>query len=212
MKRVNQESRSISGRDLQEMRRERYAATGSRRIGQGDVAARRRLDQCQCAVGDLGHRRQGVLLDQCRCRGGARLGKRTGAGGSRRSCHPWRQRRHDRADRRAQGGLRPPPSAAAAPPPHRHAPWRAAGLSAQAAAGRGLADVQTGGNSGRRRRHRGGVGQGRRRQIDHRAQSGARPARPRPARRPARCRHLRPVGAAADRHSREAAAQRRAGR
>ena len=87
--------------------------------------------------------------------------------------------------------------------------WRAAGVGAQAAAKPGVADVQAGGNSGRRRRHRGGLGQGRRRQVDHRAQSRAGPARSRPARRSARRRYLRPLGAAADRHSREAETERR---
>ena len=100
----------------------------------------------------------------------------------------------------------PPPAPRRTPA---HAPRRAAGRRAPAAARRGVADVETGGNSRHRRRHRGGLRQGRRRQIDHRAQSGAGPARSRSARRPARCRHLRAVGAAADRHSREAAAQRR---
>ena len=186
------------------MRRERNAATGSRCAGQGDVAARRRLDQRQRAVADRGQRRQGVLLDQCRCRGGARLGKRARAGRSCRARDPGRQRCHDRADRRAQG---------AALPRRRRRIATAGGVAPVAShrppQGAGFADVEAGGNSGRRRRHRGGVGEGRCRQIDHRAQSRARPARSRPARRPARCRYLRAVGAAADRHSRKAAAQRR---
>ena len=122
----------IKSERLQEMRRERDAATGSRCAGQGDVAARRRLDQCQRAVADRGQRRQGVLLDQCRCRGGARLGKRAGAGRSGRARHPRRQRRHDRADRRAQGAAPP-----RRPPPHRHARRRCAGRGAPAAARRG---------------------------------------------------------------------------
>ena len=50
---------------------------------------------------------------------------------------------------------------------------RATGLRAPPAARRGVADVEAGGDSGRCRRHRGGLGQGRRRQVDHRAQSGA---------------------------------------
>ena len=107
---------------------------------------------------------------------------------------------------------RKPGAAPPQPPPHRHAPRRGAGRLASAAAEPGLADVEAGGNSRHRRRHRGRLRQGRRRQVDHRAQSGARPARSRLARRPARCRHLRAVGAAIDRHSREAAAQRRHGR
>ena len=159
------------------------------------------LDQCQCAVGDLGHRRQGVLLDQCRRRGSPRLGKRARAGRSRRARDPRRHRRHDRADGRAQGRIAAPASAGAASACAFTCARRAAGRGAPAAAKPGVADVQASGNSGRRRRHRGGVGQGRRRQIDHRAQSRAGPARSRPARRPARCRYLRPFGAAADRHS-----------
>ncbi len=186
------------------MRRERHAATGSGYLGQGGVAARRRLDQRQCAVGDHGHRRQGVLFHQCRRRRGPRLGKRAGAGRSRGARHSRRHRRHDRADRRAQGGRRGTTAAATAPP----RPWRAAGGRAQAAPKPGLADVQAVRNSGRRRRYRGGVGQGRCRQIDHRAQPGAGPARSRPARRPARRRHLWTIGAAADWHSRKAAARR----
>ena len=191
------------------MRRERNAATGSRCLGQGGVAARRRLDQCQCAVGDHGHRRQGVLLDQCRCRGSPRLGKRARAGRSRRARDSRRHRCDDRADRRAQARRRrrPPPRAASPCASHSHGVQPVVGASA--AARRGVADVEAGGDPGRCRRHRGGLGQGRRRQVDHRAQSGAGPARSRPARRPARCRHLRPVGAAADRHSREAATERR---
>jgi hypothetical protein len=51
--------------------------------------------------------------------------------------------------------------------------------------------------------HRGRLRQGRRRQIDHRGQSRARPARSRPEGRRARCRHLRPVGAEAARHPRK---------
>ena len=83
---------------------------------------------------------------------------------------------------------------------------RATGFGASAAARPGIADVETVGDSRHRRRDRGGLRQGRRRQIDHRAQSGIGPARSRFAGRSARCRHLRAVGAAADRHSREAAA------
>ena len=71
--------------------------------------------------------------------------------------------------------------------------------------GPGIADVEAIGDSRHFRRDRGRLGQGRRRQIDHRAQPRAWPARPRSAGRPARRRHLRAVGAAADRHSREAA-------
>ena len=165
------------------------------------------LDQCQRAVGDLGHRRQGVLLDQCRRRGGPRLGKRARAGRSRRARHSRRHRGDDRADGRAQAGL----AAASRRAPHRHAHAHgvqpvSAHRPPQGAASPMSKQAEI---PGRRRRHRGGLGQGRRRQVDHRAQSGAGPARSRPARRPARCRHLRPVGAAADRHSREAAAQRR---
>ena len=125
------------------------------------------------------------------------------AGGGGRARHSRRHRRHDRADRRAQAGFRGAAGAASA------RAGRAAGLVASAAAKSGVADVEAVGNPGRRRRHRGGLRQGRRRQIDHRAQSGAGPARSRFARRPARCRYLRAVGAEADRHSREAAAQRR---
>ena len=107
---------------------------------------------------------------------------------------------------------RKPGAAAPQPAPHRHAPGRRAGLRASAAAKPGVADVEAVGNSRHRRRHRGGFGQGRGRKVDHGAQSGARPARPRFARRPARRRHLWAVGAEIDRHPREAAAERRAGR
>ena len=108
------------------------------------------------------------------------------------------------AERKPGAALAAATTSAASP-----CPWRAAGVGASAAAKPGVADVEAGGNSRRRRRHRGGVGQGRRRQIDHGAQSRARLARSRPARRPARCRYLRPLGAAADRHSREAETERR---
>ena len=188
------------------MRLERNAATGSRCSGQGGVAARRRLDQCRCVVADHGQRRQGVFLDQCRRRGGPRLGKRSRAGRSGGARHSRRHRRHDRADRRTQGRRRA--AAGAASPRAR----RAAGLRAPAAAKPGVADVEAGGNSRHCRRHRGRLRQGRRRKIDHGAQSGAGPARSRFARRPARRRHLWPVGAAIDRHSREAAARTTTGR
>ena len=178
---------------------------------QGGVAARRAADQCQRAVGDHGHRRQGDLLDQRRCRRGPRLGKRARAGRSRRARHSRRHRRDDRADRRAQARLGAGRRRHQRRIAIRHA-RRAAGLGAPPAAGRGVADVEAGGDPGRRGGHRGGLGQGRRRQVDHRAQSGAGPARSRPARRPARCRHLRPVGAAADRHQREAASSTTTGR
>ena len=89
------------------MRLERDAAAGSGCPCQGDVAARRRLAQCQCAVGDHGRRRQGVLLHQCRCRRGARLGERARAGRSCRARHSRRQRGDDRADRRTQGRAAP---------------------------------------------------------------------------------------------------------
>src|SRR5450755_4009755 len=85
----------------------------------------------------------------------------------------------------------------------------AARLVAQAAAKSGVADVEAVRNSRHCRRHRGGLRQGRRRKIDDRAQSGVGPARSRLARRPARRRHLWAIGAEIDRHSREAAAQRR---
>ena len=101
------------------------------------------------------------------------------------------------------------PGPAAPPAPHRHAHGVPPVSSHRAAAKSGVADVEAVGNSRHCRRHRGGLRQGRRRKIDHRAQSGAGPARSRFARRPARRRHLRAVGAEADRHSREAAAQRR---
>ena len=183
------------------MRRERNATTDSRSSRQSEVAARRRLAQCQCAVGHHGQRRQGVLLDQCRGHRSPRLGKRARRSGSCRARHSRRHRRHDRLDRRAQAGCR----AATAPP----RPGRAARLLAQAAAKSGIADVKAVGNPRCRGRDRGGLRQGRRRKIDHGAQSRLGPARSRFARRPARRRHLRAVGAQADRHSREAAAQRR---
>ena len=105
------------------------------------------------------------------------------------------------AERKA--GAAPPRAASACP-------GRAAHLDASSAAATRVrfADVETVGNSRHFRRHRGRLRQGRGRKIDHRAQSGIGPARPRIARRPARRRHLRAVGAEADRDSREAAADR----
>ena len=90
----------------------------------------------------------------------------------------------------------------APPPPPTARGRRTSGLGAPAAAAssRRLADVAAGGNSGCRRRHRGGLGQGRGRQVDHRAQPRAGPARSGLEGRPARRRYLRSVGAAADRH------------
>jgi len=121
-----------------------------------------------------------------------------------------RHRRDDCAHRRTQARCgafavtwRTGGTAAASP-----RPWRAAGVSTQAAAESGVADVETVGNSGCRGRDRGGLGEGRCRQIDHGTQSGARPARSGLTRRSARCRHLWPVSAAADRHSREAETRR----
>ena len=92
------------------------------------------------------------------------------AGRGRGARHSRRHRRDDRADGRAQAG---------SPRPRRRrlrsaSARRAAGLGAPAAARRGLADVEAGGDPRRRRHHRGGVRQGRRRQVDHGAQSGAR--------------------------------------
>ena len=173
-------------------------------LGQGEVAARRRPDRGQCAVGDHGRRRQGVLLDQCRRRARPAPGKASAPRRSRRARHSRRHRGDDRADRRTQGRASAPP-----PPPHRHARGVQPVSSHRPPQSPALADVEAVGNSRHCRRHRGGLRQRRRRQIDHRAQSGAGPARSRPARRPARRRHLRAVGAAADRHPREAAAQRR---
>ena len=122
----------------------------------------------------IGHRRQGVLLDQCRCRGGPRLGKRSRAGGSRRARHSRRQRRDDRAHRRAQGRRCAAATAAPPPSPHRHAHGVQPVSAHRPPQSPALADVQAGGNSRHRRRDRGGLRQRRRRQIDHRAQSGAR--------------------------------------
>ena len=134
---------------------------------------------------------------------GARLGKRARRSRERRARHSRRHRGDDRADRRAQGGqLRRRRRVAARG--RRASRVRAPPAAAKS---RRLADVAAGRNPGRRRRHRGRLRQGRRRQIDHRAQSGAGPARSRPQGRAARCRHLRTVGAAADRHPREAGAR-----
>ena len=64
---------------LEEMRRERHAATGSRCVGQGDVAcAASALTHANVLSADHRERRQGVLLDQCRRHPGSRLGKRPG--------------------------------------------------------------------------------------------------------------------------------------
>jgi hypothetical protein len=189
------------------MRRERDTATGSRSSRQGGVAARRRLDQCRCAVGDIGYRRQGVFLDQCRCHRGPRLGERPSASRSGRACHSRRHRRDDRAHRRTQAGCHGA-SAAASPRPTSRS-RRAAGLIAPATARPGIADVEADGNSRHCRGHCGRFRQGRCRKIDHRDQSGTGLTRSRFARRPARRRHLWTIGTAADRHSRKAAAQRR---
>ena len=134
------------------------------------------------------------------------------AGRSRGARHSRRQHGDDRAHRRAQGRLGVSAAAgrgatAASSCPCRR---RATRSQPQAAAGRTIADVAAGGNSGCRGDHRGRLRQGRGRQIDHRDQRCAGPARPGPARRPARCGYLRAFGAAADRHPRKAAAQCRA--
>ena len=94
-----------------------------------------------------------------------------------------------RADRRAGAG-RPPGTG---PPP-------TLGAAAAGAAAAG---------AGREGHHRGRLRQGRRRQVHHRRQPRHGPGRDRPARRPARRRHLRPVAAAHDRHHRPARRRRR---
>ena len=190
------------------MRFERDAATGSRQPRQDQVAPRGRAHQCQCAERDQRGRRQGVLLDQCRCRRGASLGIRPGRGRGRGARHSRRHHRDGGADRRAQG-RRAATTAANSQP--RHA-GRAAGPCPQAAAAgrRPIADGAAVRDSGRRGRDRGRLRQGRRRQVHDRAQSCAGPARSRPQGRAARCRHLRPLGAAADRPPPEAGAGRRA--
>src|SRR6478735_5670295 len=85
------------------MRFERDAATGSRQPRQDQVAPRGRAHQCQCAERDQRGRRQGVLLDQCRCRRSASLGIRPGRGRGRGARHSRRHHRHGGADRRAEG-------------------------------------------------------------------------------------------------------------
>src|SRR6266849_1764594 len=121
------------------MRRERHAAAGSRWSGQGDVAARRRPDRCQCFVGDISQRRQGVFLDQCRCRRGPRLGKRSGRSRSGRARYSGRHRRPDRAHRRTQAWFSGAAASARA--------GRAACLIASAAARSSVADVEAVGKS-----------------------------------------------------------------
>ena len=100
-------------------------------------------------------------------------------------------------------GERAAGAARAAPPPAKAAGQRARprARAARRAAGAGSAR--------RRGDRRGRVRQGRRRQIDHRDQSRARPARSRPEGRRARCRHLRPLGAEAARDPRPARDARR---
>ena len=100
---------------------------------------------------------------------------------------------------------RSPPSArpggrrAAAAAPQRRPSGRARRAARRIGAGR----------SGRRGDHRGRVRQGRRRQIDHRGQSGARACRARAQGRHPRRRHLRAVAAEAARHQGAAADARR---
>ena len=65
-------------------------------------------------------------------------------------------------------------------------------------------------HSGRDPHHRRRLRQGRRRQVDHRGQSGAGPRGPWPCCRPARRRHLRPLDAQAARHPRPARHRHRA--
>ena len=83
-------------------------------------------------------------------------------------CH----RGDDRADGRAQARLAATCARAASACAFTCS-RRATGRRAPPAARRGVADVEAGGDPGRRRRHRGGLGQGRRRQVDGRDQSGA---------------------------------------
>ena len=186
------------------MRRERNAATGSGCAGQGEVACGVALTDANVlsaiAVND-GKVFFSINVDAARS---PRLGKRSGRDRGRGARHSRRHRRHDRADRRTQTGLCGCAATGAASPFAR----RAARLGPSAAAKSGFADVETVGDSRHCRRYRGGLRQGRRRQIDHGAQSGTGPARSRFAGRSARRRHLRAVGAAADRHSRETAAER----
>ena len=171
--------------------------------GQGEVAARRRPDQCRCAVGD--HR---STTARCFSRSMSMPPRRApGKACARRpkprcAAFPASPRAMVAltAERKA-GPRRCSAAAASAMPTACRRPRRIS----RRRPGSGFADVEAIGNSRHRRGHRGGLRQGRRRQIDHRAQSGAGLARSRPARRPARCRYLRAVGAAADRHSREAA-------
>ena len=84
--------------------------------------------------------------------------------------------------------------------PPRARPAAPSAARARAAAGARLAQPRQARRAGRRGDHRRRLGQGRRRQIDHRRQSGARARSQRAAGRRARCRHLRPVDAEAARH------------
>ena len=103
------------------------------------------------------------------------------------------------ADRRAQGRRR---GAA-------RGPASTAGGARRPRARAATASSRADRRAGRDVDHRGRLGQGRRRQVHHRGQSGARPARPRHEGRHARRRHLRAVAAEAARHPREAADRRR---
>ena len=142
--------------------------------GQGDVAARRRPDRSQCFVGDPSMTARYFSRSMSTPRRPA-PGKRPGQAeaavraipgvtvamvaltAERKAGAPARQRR--RRGRRMQFARRAHMSA--------HRPPQSPAV----------ADVEAVGNSRRCRRHRRRLGQGRRRQIDHRAQSGAGAAR-----------------------------------
>ena len=147
------------------------------------------------------HRRQGVLLDHRRCRRGEGLG--TGAQGGRRggARHARRAIRAGRADRRTRRRRRRGPQ-----PAHVATQPRAAGSPACARPSRRQGAAR---HARRRGDHRGRLRQRRRRQIHHRGQSRARPARSRAESRHPRRRYLWALAAQAARHQGEAADHRR---